>query len=208
MPPWCPLGSKQSKIYELSRVLGSADERGAGRSAGLRIDSHGHGHLQEAVHQVVVHLWEKHEEVPYIAAYRKQLAGELRSLQRHDQPKVTPEGDHSDVYPIGTMQVWLPQVPNWRPCQHSSPSLSIITLHIADQYCRLGSRSRRIVFKSLLPVRYLFLLHAAATLYIIFVQRVCLKSVVSFLMSAFSPSSSSGRKLQGFPKGITTSKAL
>ena len=61
--------------------------------------------LQETVHQVVVHLWEKHEEVPYIAAYRKQLAGELRTLRKQDQPRVTPESDCSDTYPVGTMQV-------------------------------------------------------------------------------------------------------
>lgn len=64
--------------------------------------------VQEAVHQVVVHLWEKHEEVPYIAAYRKQLAGELRALHKHDQPKVTSESDRNDAYPVGTLQVWPP----------------------------------------------------------------------------------------------------
>ncbi len=33
---------------------------------------------QEAIRQVLVHLWEKHEEVPFIAAYRKSLAADLR----------------------------------------------------------------------------------------------------------------------------------
>ena len=28
--------------------------------------------------QVLVHLWEKHEEVPFVAAYRKALAADLR----------------------------------------------------------------------------------------------------------------------------------
>ena len=56
---------------------------------------------------MVVHLWEKHEEVPYIAAYRKQLAGELRALHNHDMPGTTESGDSSDAYPVGTMQVRL-----------------------------------------------------------------------------------------------------
>lgn len=62
------------------------------------------------MHQVVVHLWEKHEEVPYIAAYRKQLAGELRALHKRDQPRVTSEKDRSDAYPVGTVQVWPSQL--------------------------------------------------------------------------------------------------
>lgn len=61
--------------------------------------------LQEAVRQVVVHLWEKHEEVPYIAAYRKQLVGDLAALHKEDTPQTTDDDQRASIYPIGTMQV-------------------------------------------------------------------------------------------------------
>ena len=33
---------------------------------------------------MLVHLWEKHEEVPFIAAYRKALAADLRRCGNHE----------------------------------------------------------------------------------------------------------------------------
>lgn len=65
--------------------------------------------LQEAVKQVVVHLWEKHEEVPYIAAYCKQIVGDLGALHKEDTPLTTEDDQRGNIYPIGTMQVRLVQ---------------------------------------------------------------------------------------------------
>ena len=52
-----------------------------------------------------MHLWEKHEEVPFIAAYRKALAADLRSLREDDVPRTTTASEATDAYPAGTLQV-------------------------------------------------------------------------------------------------------
>ena len=51
-----------------------------------------------------MHLWEKHEEVPFIAAYRKELAGDLRALREDDVPRTTTSSEATDAYPVGTIQ--------------------------------------------------------------------------------------------------------
>ena len=54
---------------------------------------------------MLVHLWEKHEEVPFIAVYRKESAGDLRSLREDDVPRTTTSSEATDAYPVGTIQV-------------------------------------------------------------------------------------------------------
>lgn len=42
----------------------------------------------DACFQVLVHIYEKSEEVPLIALYRKEIAGELLSMRLEDAPQV------------------------------------------------------------------------------------------------------------------------
>ena len=49
----------------------------------------------------VVYCW----QVPFIAAYRKALAADLRSLREEDMPRTTTSAEATDAYPAGSLQV-------------------------------------------------------------------------------------------------------
>ncbi|KAG1668310.1 hypothetical protein FOA52_011207 [Chlamydomonas sp. UWO 241] len=55
------------------------------------------GLLKESVKAVLAHMYEKGEEIPLIALYRKEQAGELLAMRESDMPAVTTEHDLASV---------------------------------------------------------------------------------------------------------------
>ncbi|WIA22113.1 hypothetical protein OEZ85_004454 [Tetradesmus obliquus] len=74
--------------------------------------------LRKAVRTVLEHVFERQEEVPLIAMYRKEQCGELLSLRETDIPETTgnerkAQTDPDDRYPKGTIQPKHRRIRRW-----------------------------------------------------------------------------------------------
>jgi transcription elongation factor SPT6 len=85
----------------------SKDERRAWRDS-----EDAQGALQQAIRTVLSAMYEKHEEVPLIAMFRKEICGELLASRKEDLPTTTSQKEAKErkdkglpVFAEGTVQV-------------------------------------------------------------------------------------------------------
>lgn len=78
--------------------------------------------LQDSIQAVVRLLWADNREVPLIAAYHKEAAGELLAMRREDQPETTDRNEarrrtdrQLPEAPEGTVQVRMTGLKRVRP---------------------------------------------------------------------------------------------
>ncbi|KAI3425064.1 hypothetical protein D9Q98_008441 [Chlorella vulgaris] len=60
--------------------------------------------LRACIEKVLRQVYDKHEEVPFVAQYRKELCGELLVVRPSDEPKVVRAGEDNGRYPRGTIK--------------------------------------------------------------------------------------------------------
>ncbi|PRW45415.1 transcription elongation factor SPT6 isoform A [Chlorella sorokiniana] len=60
--------------------------------------------LRANIEAVLNHLYSKHEEIPFIAQYRKELCGELLAVRYYDEPGTVDEGEANKDNPRGIIK--------------------------------------------------------------------------------------------------------
>lgn len=107
-------------MSDLKSRRGLMRRRTHGEVEKWRSDPMAQQRLKESIKQVVVHLWQKHEEVPFVAMYRKEVCGELLALRREDMPMTTTSKEEDDrrrkdlpEFRDGTVQAQHRRIRRW-----------------------------------------------------------------------------------------------
>ncbi|EFN54675.1 hypothetical protein CHLNCDRAFT_58171 [Chlorella variabilis] len=104
-PDWSSrdLANKLSDIGSHRALYVGRNESGE-RAREWRHNEAAQAELRQAIQAVLLQVYEKHEEIPFVAQYRKEKCGELLVVRSSDEPKTTSEQDAGGGYPAGTMK--------------------------------------------------------------------------------------------------------
>ncbi|GLC44284.1 hypothetical protein PLESTB_000760900 [Pleodorina starrii] len=87
------LGGPRDALLRLSYHRAVLMPRSESGMKGWSDDETRHGRVRQAIRQVLTQFFDRHEEVPVVAMYRKELAGPLLAMAADDVPVVTTEDE-------------------------------------------------------------------------------------------------------------------